>query len=342
MTVSDQHLPARAAGPARERRPAPGRRPGRGRLAMCAATIAACVPYLFLKILWLSGSTVGWNDTESAGESARYVGNVVTLGMDAVAVLVVLAFTFPWGRRIPAWLVLAPIWTATGLLLPIALGVPLGTVVQTLTSSTPITGDDNGLQGWVYAIVYGGFTLQGIGLLAAFTLYARDRWADVFTQRVGETPAGATHHVQRLLTHVMVAPVLLYAGVRLFWAFGGTSGLPDGEAGERNAAQQTIEGVYGLLALVGIAGLLALVNRRGGRFWKPMVAAWVGAGALFTRSLYTLTLQLGASDVFDAESSPLAGLSMLVGLIAGLVMALTGAFLLAERRPGAGRTAPSL
>ncbi|MCP9954531.1 hypothetical protein LUX33_43155 [Actinomadura madurae] len=89
MTVSAHPLPGRA-------RAAHGG-PGRLRLAVCAATIAACVPYLTIKIAWLSGGTVGWNDASAAEDTALYAGNAITMGMDAVAVLVAMAFTFPWG-----------------------------------------------------------------------------------------------------------------------------------------------------------------------------------------------------------------------------------------------------
>lgn len=58
---------------------------------------------------------------------------------------------------------LAPIWVAAGLLAPIVLAVPLGTLLQTLFSSQPLTGDANGLQGWVYGIVYGGSPCRGSG-----------------------------------------------------------------------------------------------------------------------------------------------------------------------------------
>ncbi len=125
-------------------------------------TIAACVPYLTIKIAWLSGSTIGWNDTSAAQESALYVGNAITMGMDAVAVLVALAFTFRWGRRIPAWLVLTPIWVAVGLLAPIVLAVPLGSLLQVLFSAEPLTGGDQAaLQGWVFGAVYGASPCRG-------------------------------------------------------------------------------------------------------------------------------------------------------------------------------------
>ncbi|GGQ38144.1 hypothetical protein BKA00_000278 [Actinomadura coerulea] len=308
--------------------------PGRARLAVCAATIAACAPYLTIKIAWLSGSTVGWNDAAAAEDSALYVGNAITLAMDAAAVLVAAAFTFRWGRRIPAWLVLAPIWIAVGLLAPIVLAVPLGTLLQTFFSSEPLMGDENALQGWVYGVVYTGFTLQGIGLLTAFVLYARERWPRTFEIRTASVPKGPTHSLQVLLARVAVAPAAVFAAVQLFWASGGTAGLHGGEATDRNLAQQLADGAEGLLAVAAAAALVLIVRRAGrpGRFAVPLAAAWAGSGTMFAASLYGLLVVLGRPGFLAPDTASATGLVALAGVLAGLVTGLTGAFLLAENQ----------
>ncbi|MFI0409715.1 hypothetical protein [Actinomadura sp. 3N508] len=330
------------------RAPVTGARLGRLRLGVCAATVAACVPYLSLKIAWLSGSTVGWNDTEAAKDSALYVGNAITMGMDAIAVLIVLAFTFRWGLRIPAWLVLTPMWIGAGLLAPIALAVPLGALVQTLFSSEPLTASDSAMQGWVFGVVYTGFTLQGIGLLTAFVLYARGRWPDVFAARTKEVAKGATHALQVLLARTAVVFAVAFAAVQLYWAFGGTAGIRAGELENRGAVQQLADGVMGLLALAGAVALLAIVRRAGRpeRFAVPLACAWIGAGATFAWSFYRLITLLSQPEFLDSGSSSALNLTTLCGLLAGLLMGVTGAVLLAERdaddaqsaRPTASRT----
>ncbi|MEU8309882.1 hypothetical protein AB0C84_40555 [Actinomadura sp. NPDC048955] len=308
--------------------------PGRARLAVCAATIAACVPYLTIKIAWLAGSTVGWNDPAAAEGSALYVGNAITLGMDAAAVLVAAAFTFRWGRRIPAWLVLAPIWVAVGLLTPIVLAVPLGTLLQTLFSSEPLTGDGNALQGWVYGVVYAGFTVQGIGLLTAFVLYARDRWPRTFEIRTRSVPKGPTHALQVLLARGAAVPAAAFAAAQLYWAFGGTAGLHGREAADRNLAQQLADGVEGLLAVAAAAALVLIVRRaaRPGRFAVPLAVAWAGSGTMFAASLYGLLVVLGRPGFLAPDAASATGLVALAGVLAGLVTGLTGAVLLAESR----------
>ncbi|TYK48225.1 hypothetical protein [Actinomadura decatromicini] len=324
MTVS-------ASSPLRRASAAPGS-PGRLRLAVCAATVAACVPYLAIKTAWLSGSTVGWNDADAARESALYVGNAISLAMDATAVLVALAFTFPWGRRVPAWTVLAPMWIAAGLLAPIALAVPLGTVLQVAFSSQPVVDPGGALQGWVYGVVYTGFTLQGIGLVTAFVLYARDRWTHVFTVRTEDIPRGATHRLQVLLARTAAVFAVLFAAVHLFWACGGTAGLIAEEYLSRGPARQTVDGVMGLLALVAAAALLASVGRarRPRRFAVPLAGAWVGTAATFSWSLYLLIVTIAQPGRLGTHSTAAVNLTLLCGLLAGLLMGVTGAVLLVE------------
>ncbi|WP_242890573.1 hypothetical protein [Actinomadura litoris] len=339
MTVSAHPLPGHGAARV------PGAGPGRVRLAVCVATVAACVPYLTIKIAWLSGSTVGWNDVDAAKDSALYVGNAITMGMDAAAVLVALAFTFRWGLRIPAWAVLAPIWIAAGLLAPIAVAVPLGSALQTLTSSEPLTGTDNALQGWVYAVVYSGFTVQGLGLLTAFVLYARTRWPDVFTSRTRDVPEGATHALQRLLAFGAAGPAAVVALTDLFWALGGTAGLTADEIRDRTVLQQTVNGVSGLLTAAG-AGALLLIVLRAGRprgFVPPLAAAWVGSGATFAGSLYALLVMLGRPAHLASGCTVAEAMTALGGVLAGLVMGLTGAVLLVEKSVpgGAGGRPPA-
>ncbi|MFD0853265.1 hypothetical protein ACFQ07_13575, partial [Actinomadura adrarensis] len=114
----------------------------RVRLAFCYLTLAACLPYLTLKALWLSGADIGL-DAEAADQmhSAKFmVANAVTMGMELTAVLVAFTFTYPFGRRLPAWLVLFPMWVGTGLLAPIALGAPLGMLVQAVAGGSPLPG----------------------------------------------------------------------------------------------------------------------------------------------------------------------------------------------------------
>ncbi|WP_067819585.1 hypothetical protein [Actinomadura kijaniata] len=286
----------------------------RARLIACHVTIAACVPYLFLKVMWLSGSSIGFGSTDMT--TAEYVaGNAVTAGMDLVAVLVALAFTYPWGQRVPAWLVLVPIWVGTGLLTPIALGMPAGLTVQALAGGSPIP-ESPGADGepWVFAVVYGGFTLQAIGLLTAFVLYARVRWADVFAMRAADLADGTTRPLQVLLANTAAVATIGYALVRVGWVLTGDTIF-------ETAAQKTFVAVGATLAVLGAAGALGVVHRRGTRLLPALVAAWVGTGAAFT------------TGFMSTQTNHLVDTS---GAIAGALLALATLLPLIEtRRPAA-------
>ncbi|TMR22995.1 hypothetical protein ETD86_09655 [Nonomuraea turkmeniaca] len=149
------------------------RRAGIGRITAAIIAIAAMVPYLTLKVLWLTGSSVGVADPSLMSDPAMVGLNAMTFGMDAVGLVLALAFTMRWGMRLPAWLVLLPLWVGTGLLSVVVATAPLAVVASGLEvfSGGPI-------QAWVYLMVYGGFMGQGVGLMTAFALYASagGRW----------------------------------------------------------------------------------------------------------------------------------------------------------------------
>ncbi|MGK5558066.1 DUF4190 domain-containing protein [Actinomadura kijaniata] len=157
----------------------------RARLIACHATIAACVPYLFLKVMWLSGSSIGFGSTDMT-TAEHIAGNAVTAGMDLVAVLVALAFTYPWGRRVPAWLVLVPIWVGTGLLAPIALGMPVGLTVQALVGGSPIPESAGADAGDPAA-------MRNLGVLLSQSGRADE--ANYWYQRAASTESHQPHHV---------------------------------------------------------------------------------------------------------------------------------------------------
>ncbi|GAA1283324.1 hypothetical protein GCM10009609_55110 [Pseudonocardia aurantiaca] len=74
--------------------PAPVR-PGHRALGWLAA--AGTLPYVLLKCLWLTGSTVGTRDPAFLADPVIHTMNAVTLGMDLVVVALALALTHRWG-----------------------------------------------------------------------------------------------------------------------------------------------------------------------------------------------------------------------------------------------------
>jgi hypothetical protein len=63
-------------------------------LAFCWVTIAACVPYLALKAVWVSGATAGFGDLAMAADPTLHLANAITFALDLwVYVLVYGGFT---------------------------------------------------------------------------------------------------------------------------------------------------------------------------------------------------------------------------------------------------------
>jgi hypothetical protein len=305
------------------------------------ATVAAMLPYLAIKTAWLAGSDVGVTDPGLMRTTPFVVGNLITAGMEVAGAALALTLVHRWGRRVPAWLVLFPMWVASGLLAPVMVAAPLGFLAESLTGTAAAGGTDTGdapmagLQGWVYAVVYGGFILQGAGLAVAFALHLRARWGGILAGRVGSRRPGATHGVQVMSTVAVGGLTALVVAVHLYWASGGEAGLPSGLRAGRSLTQQVMDASSAALALTGLLGLIVLVSRRprGLRAWVPLAAAWVGAGSMFCSGAYQLVILLAPRSPFEASGGGGFGLLLVAQTIAGMLAAVTGAFHLAEAYP---------
>ncbi|NUP50772.1 MAG: hypothetical protein HOW97_26195, partial [Catenulispora sp.] len=170
-------------------------RPSPLRITLCAITIAAAVPYLVLKALWICGIDVGVQGSAMRG-GAMAGANALTIAMDGAAAAVALALVRPWGERIPAWMLVFPMWVATGFLAPIVVGAPASALAGMAAGQGGGGGGGGGnsqesLSGWVFALVYGGFGVQGLALGAGFVLYVRARWGRLLGMRLWDLPGGA-------------------------------------------------------------------------------------------------------------------------------------------------------
>ncbi|NUR71777.1 MAG: hypothetical protein HOU81_13220 [Hamadaea sp.] len=183
------------------------------------AAVAAASPYLVLKIMWLSGSTIGTN-ASTPDDATFYAMNLFTVLMDATAVLLALAFTRRWGRRLPAPLILFPMWVGIGFLGAIVLALPAAAAISALRGVNVFAEGGGIVEPWVYAVVYVGFVSQGVGLLTAFVLYARERWPRL--------PGGPLPSELGLLAKSMVGMQALLGLICLYWGLGGDAGLPAG------------------------------------------------------------------------------------------------------------------
>lgn len=296
-------------------------------------TVAAILPYLILKLIWISGSTVGISDPSPLDAAVVDGGNVVTATMELIAIAIVLTFTHSWGPRVPAWLVLVPAWIGTGLLAPFVVTGPV-VAVSVVTEASPV--GDGSLAPWVGPLVYLGFGAQAIGIASSFAIHAHDRWAGVLAGRLSDRPTGPSRPALVLITWMIVALLTVVSGSRLLWSVGVTWGLPSHLIDGRGVAERLADTSAAFFAIAAIIGFLLLTCRRFRRVrtWVPIVLAWVGSGATLTSGAYSLALLLlklsGA-----ATSLPRPGVVPfvdLVQIVAGTAAAVVGAVLLTELR----------
>jgi hypothetical protein len=298
---------------------------------VCLATLLVCLPYLLLKVAWLSGAAIGVSGGQAFHDATRDA-NAVTAGLEVAAIAVALAFASPVGRRLPAFVIAFPVWIASGLLTPVVLGVAVGAPVQLLTGGgNPFTGDEV-LAPWVFGLVYAGFTAQALLLMTGFVLYARVRWpmATGGGRDDGDT-AGATRGLQNLLGGVFMLTAVAYAALQLSTAvFGG------GRFEQPQTSQRVL--LVGAAALA-VAGATAFTRlARGVRLTHPrLIMAWLGSAVVFCDALsQTLaTVALEPDSWGAAHVGPGQATLMLVVLLGALAGGICGALrLIEEEQPG--------
>ncbi|GAA1975588.1 hypothetical protein [Catenulispora subtropica] len=334
------HVTAPAAVPA----------PGGLRLALCATALIAALPYLVLKLLWVSGVEVGVHGSAMRGGTMVGV-NLLTVGMEAVAGAVALALVRPWGLRMPAWVLVFPMWVATGFLAPVVLGAPTAALAAMVSGQGAVGGGSNSpesLDGWVFALVYGGFGVQGICLGAGFVLHARARWGGLFRLALRDLPGtpgtpGRTgmpvDGARRVLATGVSVFALIPISAHLYWAAGGTAGHPADPDG--SASRFALESVFGLLPLVGVIGTLILVHRRDGAPARwALISAWTGTATMFAWGLWWQLAGTISTPVTAGKD--LRGVAGVGGaqMLAGAVLATVLALLVVEAAAKQGAAAP--
>ncbi|MFJ3901797.1 hypothetical protein [Streptomyces sp. NPDC090025] len=331
--------------PAAPRTPAPVRTP-RAPAALRALAIAACLPYITLKTVWIAGGRAGIPDGSVLLDhpTLMVVANGLSVVADAAVVVLALLLTRPWGLRVRAWVLVLPLWAATGLLAPIMLGYPAQVLAKLLlpplapsgTSSTPGTPEDGFLDPWVFPVVYGGFIVQGLCLGALALRYARDRWAPLWRGRLGELPSALTGPGVRA---VAVAGGLLALGpvaLRLLWAAGLTRGLSPGLVAVYDSDHAVVDVTRAVLLAVAAVSTPLLVLRRPARLRVRTAVAlsWVASGGAGCWGAYLSLVALMPQD--DPANRPTALMTAAYAgeMITGFLLAGCLAVVL-RRRSGA-------
>lgn len=303
---------------------------GVGRLGTAAAWIsaAACLPYLFLKLVWTLDLPVGVTDRSQLHSSEWVTGNAVMAVVQLVAVVLVLALVRPWSRRVPTWLLLFPVWVGTGLLFQVVVGSAIFLGLSSTASQESGT-DTGGIALWVYVVIYAAFAVQGVALAIAFGCHVRARWGRMLGERtcdaLGARPAGSwlpSHFAE--LAEIVALMALLVGAVCTYWAAGGSIGLSDARPHDSFAMQAS----RAVGALVAAAGLLGLAGRWGRerRFWLPTALIWVGSGALIAFDVLTVVLNrllMFGTTLPEADWAPIDTVMVFKGVI-GVLAAVLG------------------
>ncbi|WP_236726263.1 hypothetical protein [Streptomyces sp. NBRC 110465] len=323
---------------------------GRARSVLRAVAIVSCLPYVALKAAWMAGSRPGIPDGSPLlnGGTALAVANGGTVLLDGAVVVLALLLTRPWGLRVPAWLLVLPVWAATGLLLPIMTAYPVQLAVRLLGGGggRPFGGKSSGpfLDPWVFDVVYGGFIVQGLALGTLFALYARERWGRLWRGRLRDLPESPTAPALRA-TAVAAASAALVPGVtHLLRATGATAGPEAGRAADRTSDFSVLDAVGLLFVAAAVTGVLLLAFRRTGRLSLrlPLALAWCGSAQMACWGGWlTLAALLGAGEAADRPTAALV--TYAVQMLAGALVVTLGAFFFAERaaaRPLSARGTP--
>ncbi|MFF5707060.1 hypothetical protein ACFY7H_31930 [Streptomyces sp. NPDC012794] len=295
-----------------------------GRRILRAVALAATLPYLTLKTAWLSGSDIGIpaGSVLLKGGLPVTVANAVTLAMDATLIVLVLALTMPWGRRLPGWLLAVPAYVASGLLTPIALGFPAQVLVKALgmgAGEAVEAAREPFLDPWVFTVVYSGFILQGIALAGLFVSYARERW--------GDGRQGAPERRLPSPTGVGAGTAALAGGAVgaafLYWAFGGSAGLPAQQVALYSAETGVVSAAHAVCALAAAVGAVLLA--RGGRPARwPLALTWIGSAATLSWGAWLLSAALGVDFGTGEQATAVTYLTyagqMITGLLAAAVL----------------------
>lgn len=288
----------------------------------------AVTPYLLIKVAWTLGLFL---PTEHMGDASWRAINATTALLAVTGILLALAFTQPWGERLPAWLAVLPVWIGTGLLVPILLLAP---VLGPAAMIRDKAAGSAGVWGYEQLLVMLSLVGIGIGLPLALAGYVKARWPEAMGGPLDyPEQVGNTRQLQVTLARLATAGCVLLGVAKIYWAAGGIFGLDPARLGLRDLWWHLLSLSTGAWALAGAWGLLVLTSRRGARrFLLPMAAAWVSSGMLFSHNVFN-----GLSSVRpDAQPTPEYSLPQLLttegGIVLGTMMGMIILLVLHDRR----------
>lgn len=285
----------------------------------------AVMPYLLIKLAWTFGYFI---PTEQMGDVSWRAINAATAVLAAIGILLAMAFTRPWGERLPAWLIAFPVWVGTGLLVPMLVLAPvLGPAAMTRDQEA------GAADVWMYEQFFVMVSLVGIGICLplAFAGYAKTRWPEAFGDSIDYSGLpGNTWVLQHTLSRLVGAGCILLGTIKVFWAVGGTLGMDPARLDDRDVWWHLLTFSTGAWSISGAWGLLVLTSRRGPqRFLYPMALTWISSGMLFSYNLFSA---IRTDSQFSPEYPLLRMLTTEAGVILGVMMLMIILFVLHDRR----------
>lgn len=300
------------------------------RLGTVAAWIsaAACLPYLFLKVVWTLDMPVGLTDRSVLDSGGWVAGNAVMAAVQLVAVVLVLALVRPWSHRVPTWILLFPAWVGTGLLFQIVVGSALSALSSAASQDSHT--ELGGIAPWVYVLVYAAFAVQGVALAIAFACHLQAQWGRLLGRRTGDLvvlPSERWSQQIRLgeIARLVAVMAMVVALVCAYWAAGGSYGLSDARAHDL-AGMQTARAAGAVIAAAGVLGLTGRWGRER-PFWLPAALTWVGSGALVAFDVLTVVgnrlFYVFGSQPPEADWAP-ADTVLVIKVLVGVLAAVVG------------------
>jgi len=284
---------------------------GRGRFAF-VVTAFGTLPYLALKVHWLSGGHAGVRPGLDMQSPTLMIANLVTLVLDTV--VIALAWSLVGRLRPRTVRLVAPlVWGATGLM-----ATPVLTYLIVLVTD-PALAAGTDLAPWVYAAVYGSFAAQAAGLLTLLLLRMHQPRTSQHSRRASQTIA--------MLSSVAVGAWYLRR------AAGGP--LLAGDSAALDPVGRVGAAVTGALALASALSLM-MISRSVRSQW--MALAWVSSGAMACFSGYLLLIGLLTPQPPHGAPRPLLVATLLSGAIAALTVRREFHRRLTRRRTGKATT----
>jgi hypothetical protein len=282
-------------------------------------------PYLLIKIAWTFGMFL---PDEGMGDPEWRAINATTAVLALVGILLGMAFSRPWGERLPAWLVIPPVWVGTGLLVPMVLLAPV-------LGPAAVARDEaaGAASAWAYEQIFVIASLVGVGLGLPVALagYAKARWPEALGGPIDRgDPPGHTRRLQVPLARAVAAGCVILGLTKAYWAMGGPIGIDPSRLGDRDLWWHLLTLSTGAWSLAGAWGIVVLTFRRGfGRFLPPMAAAWISSGMLFS---YNLFFAMRADSQASPEYPLARVLTTEAGIVLGVMMGMVILLVVHDRR----------